>query len=68
MWTKSFRISTKMSTFFVKMTKILYHFAFQKNEDINLTNASHKGINPDFLHQTKEELQKLQQDGLIEAT
>lgn len=43
-------------------------FIFNKNEDINPTRASHRGMNPDHYDLAQKELAQLQQEGLIEPT
>ena len=40
----------------------------KKNEDVNLTKASHKGMNPEYLALAKWELSTLISEGLIEPT
>jgi hypothetical protein len=43
-------------------------FIFKKNEDINPTRASHRGMNPDHYDLAQKELAQLQQEGIIEPT
>ena len=44
------------------------HLPFKKNEDVNPTKASHRGMNLEHLAPTKQEISTLLTEGLIEPT
>ena len=46
----------------------LIHLPFKKNENVNPTKASHKGMNPEHLALAKQEISTLLTEGLIEPT
>ena len=46
----------------------LIHLPFKKNENVNPTKASHKGMNPKHLALAKQEISTLLTEGLIEPT
>ena len=49
-----------------KNPKFFIYLTFKKNEDVNPTKASHRGMNPDHLALAKQELTTLLSKGLIE--
>ena len=51
-----------------KNLEFFVYLPFKKNEDINPTKASHKGMNPDHYALAIKEVDQLQQEGLIENT
>ena len=51
-----------------KNPKFFIHLPFKKNEDVNPTRASHRGMNPAHLTLAKKELSTLLSEGLIEPT
>ncbi|XP_057949995.1 uncharacterized protein LOC131144998 [Malania oleifera] len=51
-----------------KNSEFFVNLPFKKNEDINPTKASHKGMNPDHYALAQAELTQLQDKGLIEPT
>ena len=46
----------------------LIHLPFKKNENVNPTKASHKGMNPEHLALAKQEISTLLTEELIEPT
>ena len=44
------------------------HLPFKKNEEVNPTKASHRGMNPEHLALAKQEISTLLTEGLIEPT
>ena len=44
------------------------HLPFKKNEDVNSTKASHRGMNLEHLALVKQEISTLLTEGLIELT
>ena len=51
-----------------KNPKFFIYLPFKKNEDVNPTRASHRGINPEHLALATQELSTLLSEGLIEPT
>ena len=51
-----------------KNPKFFIYLLFKKNEDINPTKASHRGMNPEHLALATQELSTLLSEGLIEPT
>ena len=51
-----------------KNPKFFIYLPFKKNEDINLTKASHRGMNPEHLALAIQELSTLLSECLIEPT
>ena len=51
-----------------KNPNFFIHLSFKKNEDVNPTKASHRGMNPKHLALAKQELSTLLLEGLIEHT
>ena len=49
-----------------KNPNFFIHLPFKKNEDVNLTTASHRGMNPEHLVLAKQKLSTLLSEGLIE--
>ena len=51
-----------------KNPKFFIYLPFKKNEDVNPTRASHRGMNPEHLALATQELSTLLAEGLIEPT
>ena len=51
-----------------KNPKFFIYLPFKKNEDVNPTKASHRGMNPEHLALATQELSTLLSEGLIEPT
>ena len=51
-----------------KNSKFFIYLPFKKNEDVNHTKASHRGMNPEHLALAIQELSTLLSKGLIEPT